>query len=42
MTKDVGNVTLESEIHFEYTLKDINDLVKMQDIDLTKITSFPF
>ena len=42
LTKEVGNVTLESEMTFEYTLKDINDLVKMEDIDLTTMKSFPF
>ena len=42
LTKDLGNVTQETEITFEYRLKSIKELVKMDDIDLTKISSFPF
>jgi len=37
MVKDLGNVTEETEITFEYRLKAIRELVKMSDIDLTKI-----
>jgi hypothetical protein len=42
MVKDLGNVTAETEITFEYTLKSISELVAMEDIDLTEIKSFPF
>jgi hypothetical protein len=42
MVKDIGNVTEDYEITFEYTLKAIKDLVKMEDIDLTTMKSFPF
>lgn len=42
MAKEMGNVTEESEFTFEYTLKPMKDLVEMDDIDLTKITHFPF
>lgn len=42
MVRDIGNVTEETEITFEYTLKKIRDLAKMEDLDLTKITDFPF
>ncbi len=42
LTKDLGNVTDETEIFFEYKLKSVKELLKMQDIDLTKIESFPF
>lgn len=42
MVRDLGNVTAETEITFEYTLKDISELVAMEDIDLTQIKSFPF
>lgn len=42
LVKDVGNVTSACEITFEYTLKAINELVKMEDIDLTTMKSFPF
>ena len=34
LTRDIGNVTLDAEITFEYTLKPISELVKMEDIDL--------
>lgn len=42
MVRDVGNVTADTEITFEYTLKNIADLVAMEDIDLTQMKSFPF
>lgn len=42
LVRDMGNVTMESEITFEYTLKKISELAKMDDIDLTKIERFPF
>ena len=42
LVKDIGNVTADYEITFEYTLKAISELVKMEDIDLTTIKSFPF
>jgi hypothetical protein len=42
MAKELGNVTEETEVTFEYRLKSLKDLVKMDDIDLTKISSFPF
>jgi len=42
MVRDLGNVTEETEITFEYRLKNIKELVKMEDIDLTQIKSFPF
>jgi hypothetical protein len=42
MVKDIGNVTAGCEITFEYTLKPIKELIKMEDIDLTTIKSFPF
>lgn len=42
LVKDFGNVTDETEFTFEYRLKSIKDLVKMDDVDLTKISSFPF
>jgi hypothetical protein len=42
MVRQLGNVTEETEITFEYRLKSIKELVKMEDIDLTKITHFPF
>jgi hypothetical protein len=42
MVRDLGNVTEETEITFEYRLKSIKDLVKMEDLDLTKMQFFPF
>lgn len=35
MVRELGNVTEETEITFEYRLKNIKDLVKMEDLDLT-------
>ena len=42
MVKDIGNVTEDTEITFEYTLKSIRDLAKMSDFDLSKMKSLPF
>lgn len=42
LIRDIGNVTKETEITFEYTLKKISALAKMDDLDLTKIEHFPF
>ena len=36
MTREIGNVTVDTEITFEYTMKKISELVKMDDFDLTK------
>lgn len=42
MVRDQGNVTEETEITFEYRLKNLKELIKMDDLDLTQIKSFPF
>lgn len=42
MVRDLGNVTEETEITFEYRLKSIKELVKMEDLDLTQVKHFPF
>jgi hypothetical protein len=42
LVKELGNVTEETEITFEYRLKSIKELVSMEDIDMTKIVSLPF
>jgi hypothetical protein len=42
MVRDIGNVTEETEVTFEYTLKKIKELAAMDDIDLEKIKDFPF
>ena len=35
MVRDLGSVTQETEITFEYRLKALKELVKMDDIDLS-------
>lgn len=42
LVRDIGNVTKDYEITFEYTLKAIKELVAMEDLDLTTMKSFPF
>lgn len=42
LARDLGNVTEETEVTFEYRLKSIKELVIMSDLDLTKLESFPF
>lgn len=42
LVRDIGNVTEDTEQMFEYTLKKIQQLVEMDDLDLTQIKSFPF
>ena len=42
LVRQQGNVTEDTEITFEYRLKSMKELVKMEDVDLTKITHFPF
>lgn len=42
LTRDLGNVNEETEITFEYKLKHYKELLKMEDIDLTEISHFPF
>ena len=42
LVREVGNVTEDTEMTFEYTLKHINILAQMDDIDLESMTSFPF
>lgn len=42
LVRDLGNVTEETEITFEYGLKKVAELLEMEDIDLTEIKSFPF
>mmetsp|Transcript_42322 Transcript_42322/g.40550 ORF Transcript_42322/g.40550 Transcript_42322/m.40550 type:complete len:115 (+) Transcript_42322:1120-1464(+) len=33
---------MDKEVTFEYKLKKVKELVKMEDIDITKIENFPF
>jgi len=42
LSKNLGNVNEDTEFTFEYTLQKIKKLARMKDIDLTKITHFPF
>jgi len=42
LVKQFGNVTAESIFTFEYGLKPISELLKMEDLDITEIKNFPF
>lgn len=42
LVRDMGNVTEDNEFTFEYTLKSLDALVEMDDLDFTKITHLPF
>mmetsp|Transcript_24445 Transcript_24445/g.24031 ORF Transcript_24445/g.24031 Transcript_24445/m.24031 type:complete len:292 (+) Transcript_24445:1053-1928(+) len=42
LVKELGNVTDETEITFEYRLKPMKELLEMEDLDLEKLKSFPF
>ena len=35
LVRDLGNVTEDTEITFEYGLKKVSELIEMEDIDLT-------
>lgn len=42
LVRDIGNVTETCEITFEYTLKKITDLARMEDVDLSQLKELPF
>ena len=42
LTRAFGNVTADSVFTFEYGLKPLDTLLEMEEIDMTKVTSFPF
>jgi hypothetical protein len=42
LVRDLGSVTEETEVTFEYKLKSVRELLKMPDLDLAQLTSFPF
>lgn len=42
LVRSLGNVTDETEIYFEYRLKSMKELLKMEDVDLTKMKYLPF
>ena len=41
LTKDIGNVTRDTEVTFEYRIKPVKDLLEMPDIDLEKLKKLP-
>mmetsp|Transcript_9065 Transcript_9065/g.8528 ORF Transcript_9065/g.8528 Transcript_9065/m.8528 type:complete len:153 (+) Transcript_9065:551-1009(+) len=42
LTKDIGNVTQNSEVTFEYKIKRVKELLLMDDIDLETLKTLPF
>ena len=42
LNKDFGNVYPDTDLTFEYQLKPIDELVKMEDLDLTELKHLPF
>jgi hypothetical protein len=42
LSKDLGNVTAESEMTFEYRIKPSEELEKATDFDIEKLTHLPF
>mmetsp|Transcript_29825 Transcript_29825/g.34176 ORF Transcript_29825/g.34176 Transcript_29825/m.34176 type:complete len:94 (+) Transcript_29825:108-389(+) len=42
MNKSIGNATNESEITFEYKIKDPADLKKMENFNVDYLTEIPF
>lgn len=42
LTRDMGNVTEESEITFEYRMKDAKTLAECKDINLQELKKIPF
>ncbi len=42
LARDLGSVTEETEVTFEYRLRAMKELLKMHDIDLTQIKELPF
>ena len=42
LTRQFGNVTVDSIFTFEYGLKPLDVLLEMEEIDMTKVKSFPF
>jgi len=42
LIKDIGNATNETELYVEYQFKHSEDIGKMEDIDLDKLTNVPF
>ena len=42
LTRRFGNVTTDSMFTFEYGMKPISELLKMEDFDMATVTHFPF
>jgi hypothetical protein len=42
LTKDIGNVTKDTEVTFEYRMKRVKELLLMDDIDLSTLKKLPF
>jgi len=42
LAKKFGNVTAETVFTFEYGIKPIEELLKFEDLDMTKLTHLPF
>jgi hypothetical protein len=42
LARELGNVNEETEVTFEYRMKKVKELLKMADLDMTKVTSLPF
>lgn len=42
LTKELGNVTTDTVVTFEYRMKETDELEKLKNIDMTKVTRLPF
>jgi len=42
LVKDMGNVTEDNVFTFEYTIKSIEELLELTDLDMTQIKELPF
>ena len=42
LSKDFGNVNEDTDLCFEYQIKPLRDLLKLTDIDFSKMTKIPF
>ena len=42
LARELGNVNEETEVTFEYRMKKVKELLKMADLDMTKVSNLPF
>lgn len=42
LTKDFGNVNEDTDVCFEYQMKPLRELLKIKEIDFSKLTHLPF